>query len=158
MRHRRTVEQYGVRVEIPTEAHKISHGSARSSLTGYSWPCANLTIHVGCQYAEWEIILSLSVCPLHAPHHCPAKLPTPSWEEQTLVSDMQRRESLAGMHGRVPTWHLTGRRSTGEPLVWPVKASPSCCPSRRPPSFGAFWPAGREIGVVAPAPKSRANE
>ena len=60
--------------------------------------------------------------------------------------------SLAGMHVRVPTWHLTGRRSTGEPLVWPVKASPSRCPSRRPPSFGAFWPAGREIGVVAPAP------
>ena len=37
--HRRhTVEQYGVRVEIPTKAHRISHSSTRSSLTGYSWP------------------------------------------------------------------------------------------------------------------------
>jgi hypothetical protein len=46
---------------------------------------------------------------------------------------------------------VTGRRDVGEPLVRPVKASPSHCPSRRPPTFCAFrWPAGREVGAAVP--------
>ena len=73
LRHRHTVEQYGVRVEISTEAHKVSHSSTRSSLTGHSWPCF-----------ESNDSCRVSICSLHAPHHCPAKLPTPPWEEQTL--------------------------------------------------------------------------
>ena len=38
LRHRHTVGQYGVRVEISTKTHRISHSSTRSSLTGRSWP------------------------------------------------------------------------------------------------------------------------
>ena len=49
------------------------------------------------------------------------------------VSDMQWCGSLTGVHGCVPTWHVTGRRDVREPLVRPVRASPSHCPSRRPP-------------------------
>ena len=52
---------------------------------------------------------------------------------------------------------MTGRRDVGEPLVRPVKASPSHCPSRRPPTFYASsdlrsdrWPAGREVGAAVP--------
>ena len=33
---------------------------------------------------------------------------------------------------------MTGRRDVGEPLVRPVKASPSHCPSRRPPRSVRF--------------------
>ena len=36
----------------------------------------------------------------------------------------------------------------------PPTVRPVSVPST--PSFGAFWPAGREIGVIAPAPESRA--
>ena len=36
LRHRHTVEQYGVRVEIPTKAHRISHSSARSYHTWHA--------------------------------------------------------------------------------------------------------------------------
>ena len=53
---------------------------------------------------------------------------------------------------------VTGRRDVGEPLVRPVKASPSHCPSRRPPTFYASsdlkfdrWPAGREVGAAVPS-------
>jgi len=49
------------------------------------------------------------------------------------VSDMQWCGSLTGVHGCVPTWHMTGQRDVREPLVRPVRASPSHCPSRRPP-------------------------
>jgi len=72
LRHRHTVEQYGVRVEIPTEAHRVSHGSTRSMYTS-SWPCFESNGFLfGRRYA------------LSVPTPCPAKLPTPSWEEQTL--------------------------------------------------------------------------
>jgi hypothetical protein len=72
LRHRHTVEQYGVRVEIPTEAHRVSHGSTRSMYTS-SWPCFESNGFLfGRRYA------------LSVPTPCPAKLPTPAWEEQTL--------------------------------------------------------------------------
>jgi hypothetical protein len=72
LRHRHTVEQYGVRVEIPTEAPRVSHGSTRSMYTS-SWPCFESNGFLfGRRYA------------LSMPTPCPAKLPTPSWEGQTL--------------------------------------------------------------------------
>jgi hypothetical protein len=84
----------------------------------------------------------------------------PLAEEQTLVSDMQWCGSLAGMHGaRVPTWHLTGRRDVGEPLVRPVKASPSHCPSRRPPRSVRFGqPAARSGSSPRLQRAGRTNE
>jgi hypothetical protein len=131
------VEQYGVRVEIPTEAHEVSHSSTRSMYTS-SWPCFESNGFLfGRRYA------------LSMPTPCPAKLPTPSWEEQTLYrkSDMQWCGSLAGMHGCVPTWHVTGLRGdVGEPLVRPVKSSPSHCPSRRPPRSVRFGPPAARSG------------
>ena len=61
LRHRHTVDnnsQYGATGRASSRAYPISaHAvpspdiSTRSSLTGYSWPCLDLTIHVGCQYA-----------------------------------------------------------------------------------------------------------
>jgi hypothetical protein len=70
---RHTAEQYGVQVEIPTEAHRASHSSTCSILTRYSWPCFESNGFLfGRRYA------------LSMPTPCPAKLSTPSWEEQTL--------------------------------------------------------------------------
>jgi hypothetical protein len=56
--------------------------------------------------------------------------------------------------------HMTGLRHTGGPLGQPVEASPFLLPVSLPPcrSVAFCWPAGREIGVAAPGPKSRANE
>ena len=55
---------------------------------------------------------------------------------------------------------VTGRRHTGRPLGRPVKAFPILLPvSLTPCRSSAFrWPAGRELGVAASAPRSRAND
>jgi len=53
LRHRHTVEQYGVRVDIPTEAHRVYHSSTCSILTRYSWPCFESNGFLfGRRYAE----------------------------------------------------------------------------------------------------------
>ena len=70
----------------------------------------------------------LSPCPHHARRNC-----QPPFGRNRRCIGYAVVWSLAGVHGCVPTWHVTGRRDVGEPLVRPVRASPSHCPSRRPP-------------------------
>ena len=76
----------------------------------------------------------------------PGETANPLMGGTDAVSDMQWCGSLTGVHGCVPTWHVTGRRSVGEPLVRPVKASPSHCPSRRPPRSVRFGPPAARSG------------
>jgi hypothetical protein len=60
--HRHTVEQYGVRVEISTKTHRISHSSTRSSLTGRSWPWFESTIHVRVSRCRPHVMHSRARC------------------------------------------------------------------------------------------------
>ena len=121
LRHRHTVEQYGVRVEIPTEAHRVSHGSTRSMYTS-SWPCFESNgFQFGRRYA------------LSMPHTTARRNCQPPYGRNRRCIGHAVGGSLAGMHGCVPTWHTTGQRDVREPLVRPLRASPSHCPSRQPP-------------------------
>ena len=83
---------------------------------------------------------------------CPVKTANPP--VGGTETRQRRTVPFRGAQDRAP---VTGRRDVGEPLVRPVKASPSHCPSRRPPTFYASsdlksdrWPAGREVGAAVP--------
>ena len=145
LRHRHTVEQYGVRVEIPTKAHRISHSSARSYHTRHArgHVLSRLSDSGGCPNAR----------------RLYARSPLPG---ENCQPPCGRDRNQAAAHGPLSGCKgscalVTGRRDVGEPLVQPVRASPSHCPSRRPPTFYASsdlrsdrWPAGREVGAAVP--------
>ena len=116
MRHRHTVEQYGVRVEIPTKARRISHGSTRSYHT---------------RHARGHVLGRLS-----DPGGCPsarrlsARSPLPG---ENCQPPCGRDRNQAAAHGSLsgckgPCAVVTGRRHTGKPLGRPVKAFPILLP------------------------------
>ena len=136
---------YGVRVEIPTEAPKISHIDTRSY---HPWHArgpvlSRLSDSGGCQPRST----------VHMPdRRCPVKTANPP-----VGGTETKQRRTVPFRGAKDRALVTGRRDVGEPLVRPVKASPSHCPSRRPPTFYASsdlkfdrWPAGREIGAAVP--------
>ena len=118
MRHRHTVEQYGVRVEIPTEAPKISHIDTRSY---HPW------------HARGPVLSRLSDsggCP--NANRLYARSPLPG---ENCQPPCGRDRNQAAAHGPLSRFRgakdpalVTGRRHTGKPLGRPVKAFPILLP------------------------------
>ena len=114
MRHRHTVEQYGVRVEISTKTHRISHSSTRSSLTGRSWPWFESTIRV-----------RVSRCCPHVMHATARRNCQPPFGRDRRMDRICSGVMQQWIPGDTPS---TGRRHTGKPLGRPVKALPILLP------------------------------
>ena len=106
-----------------------------------SWSCSESSLGLG-----WVSPRSTVSMP---DRRCPVKTANPP----VGGTETKQRRTVPFRGAKDPAL-VTGRRDVGEPLVRPVKASPSHCPSRRPPTFCAFrWPAGREIGAAVPGSK-----
>ena len=114
MRHRHTVEQYGVRVEISTKTHRISHSSTRSSLTGRSWP-----------WFESMIRVRVSRCCPHVMHATARRNCQPPYGRDRRMDRICSGVMQQWIPGDTPS---TGRRHTGKPLGRPVKALPILLP------------------------------
>ena len=112
MRHRHTVEQYGVRVEIPTKAHRRSHSSARSY---HTW------------HARGHVLSRLSDSGAGVPtpdvsmpdRRCPVKTANPP-----VGGTETKQRRTVPFRGAKDRALVTGRRDPGEPLGWPVRAFP----------------------------------
>ena len=119
LRHRHTVEQYGVRVEISTEAPRISHCGTRSFHTWYArgHGMSRRSDSGGCPYANRLYA--------HAPLPGETANPPVGGTDACIGLCGGAWSPFRGAKGCKDPALVTGQRDPGEPQSWPVKAFPA---------------------------------
>ena len=114
LRHRHTVEQYGVRVEIPTKARRISHGSTRSYHTRH----ARGRVLGRCWKSQYCV---MSPAPMVSGWHASLIPDTDDGWRDGACENLVATERMSERSSAAPSSTVSARREAPVALARPVR-------------------------------------